>query len=97
MQVFLIIKTELSKLGFGQNQRPFNKPQLMYTLKAVTFIISLWVNLFAGPKTSKDYMNAILITTEGTLIFAAFFCSIPQKANIFRLIDMVEKMTEERK
>lgn len=96
MIFFNTIKSNLSKLGLGLNQRPFNEIQLRHTLKATSSLISLNIFLFHEAKSSKEYMDAFLMTTEGMLIFMAFFSSISQIANISLMIDSVEKIMEKR-
>lgn len=96
MKIFEINKKNLSIQGLGSDQHPFNKIQLKFTFKAITFITMLYIYLFYEAKTPKEYMDAFLVLTEGMLIFLAFFSSIPQMANISLLIEMTQKMTEKR-
>lgn len=96
MKIFELNKKNLSILGLGSDQRPFNKIQLKYTLKSIALITMLYIYLFYEAKTTKECMDAFLMLTEGMLIFLAFFCSFHQMANISRFIDMIEKMTEKR-
>lgn len=97
MNIFQTIKPSLFKLGIGLNQRPFNKNQIKFTLLASLFITLLYIYLFHGDKTYKQYMDAIFMSTEGTFIFIAFLSSIFQMTNISLYIDVVEKTVEKRK
>lgn len=96
MPAFATIEKNLTKLGLGLNQRPINGIQFRIILYAMLSCVSFNMYLFHEANTSKEYMDAILITTEGMLIFTAYFSSIPQMANISHLLGWHEKMTETR-
>lgn len=97
MIILRTIKEALSGMGFGSNHRPFNKIQLKIAFIFISSIITHCIYLFHGSKTPKQYMDAILMTSEPTFIFIAFLSSIYQMENISRFIDMLEKVVEKRK
>lgn len=96
MNFFQTIKKSLTTLGLGQNQRPFNRLQLKFTLNSLTIMILEYIYLFHVASTAKEYMDALFMSSASTLFLIAFLSSIFKMTTISISMNMSEKTIEKR-
>lgn len=91
MRVFQRVQIDLASLGHRPNQNPFNKRQIWIFFKVFLYLFLLCAYLFREPKTPKEYMNSIFITTAAFLVTTARLSTLFINDIIFDYIDRIEK------
>lgn len=91
MKVFQRVQINLASLGHGPSQNPFNGRQLWIFVKVFLYLFLLCAYLVREPKTPKEYMNSIFITTAAFLVTMARLSTLFMNDTIFDFIDRIEK------
>lgn len=91
MKIFQTVQKHLASIGYRANQNPFNLQQLTIIFMGILAIFSQCVYLFFIANTTKEFLDSILMTTIGILVFISNLSTVHKTATIFIFIDSVEK------
>lgn len=92
MKILQTIEKSMESGGFIRNQRPFNRTQSEHFMKMLSFLAMLFIYLGCEASTPRQYMDAILLSTVGTLGTIAYLSQVFKYATVFQLIDDIERV-----
>lgn len=96
MKTFQTVQKCLALEGYSANGSAFNRLQLWVGFKCTLALFAQCAYLFLRlPKTPKEYMDSIFMTTVGILVFISFVSTVFKTAKIFELINKIEMAINE--
>ena len=95
LKLFLTVKKNLASIGFSEQNRPFDREQLLRGFEGVLAMILQFVYLFHVASTVREYLESIIMTATGVGTLVAYISMNIQFDSIFILIDEVEQVVNE--
>lgn len=90
MKILQRVQMNLASLGHPPKQSPFNRTQLWIFAKNFLSLVVLFAYLIREPKTSKEYVVSIYITSSTVLVNIARVSTLLKNETIFQFIDAVK-------
>lgn len=97
MKIFETVQKHLASIGYAVHQSPFNIQQLRIICMGIMTIFMQCVYLFCIANTTKEFMDSILMTTAGILVFISNLSTAHKTATIFIFIERISKVVNESK
>lgn len=95
LEIFQTVQNDLSSIGYGANQSPFNNDVLGQSATYILFIICECVYLCRFDKTPEELSRSILMLTVGIAVFISFLSTVQQMATIFTFINETGKIVND--
>lgn len=95
IKIFQTDQEKFAFFNFERNQTAFDRPQLTLLAKSLLYLTSFLIYLLHVANTPRQYMDSILMTGTGTLIFISGVNMVFNKSTVFLLIDDVEGAVNE--
>lgn len=90
MKILLSVKMYLASIDLNENKRLFHPKQLLHVVQGFSAIVLQCLYLVYDANTALDYMDSILMTAVGILVYVSYWSSIFKTTNIYDFIDQLE-------
>ena len=92
IKIFQTVRQNLESINFGIDKHWFDLELLISIFKSFLALSLQFIYLFFVADTPEELMNSIFMTVAGTLVFMSFLSIVSKMADIFYLMDRLEKV-----
>lgn len=97
MKILNTVRWSLEHLGYSAtNRNILNKKQVEITISGILCFPLIFIYLQYEAVTAQDYLYSIFVSSVGVFIFISFVDTSQKVEKIFLLIDLHEKIFNER-
>lgn len=90
MRIFNTVKKSLLSIDLDVNKPKFHRMQLLHVVQGFVAILLQCMYFVNDANTTNEYMNSILITSIGLLIYVAYWSSIFETKTVYDFIEYYE-------
>lgn len=92
MKTFQTVRQNLTTIHFGADRHWFDAQILFNIFKCIVALILQFTYMFCVADTQTDFMDSIFTTAVGVLVFMSYMHIISKMADIYFVMDKIEKI-----